>query len=305
MLQLGIERVVVRSTAPVAVDVDDEVRVRLAGGHRQGVGRVEQRRLGDVAPHQQVRTVRADVVELQRRARGDLTLRTDRPLLHVRIPRLRRLTDGQERVGLWRRHPRRRETREQRIGRLEGRRLTDGLDVIAAADIRIDVCRAVDFPSFRRVEEDAVTAADDGLFANRPPGKPHPRCEHLEAIGVLRAAAPGVLVIDAVGDAAFDQRLVGHHHAAGPGLEIAPRHAVARFVGHVAVVPAQAEIHGQPRIDAPVVLDVRGEVLEVELARIARRSRHAERRRLEDADARVVPSSMSATRSPLNPTLNE
>ena len=59
--------------------------------------------------------------------------------------------------------------------------------------------------------------------------------------------------------------------------------------GHVPVVPTQTQVEGQTRADAPVVLEVRGEVLEVELARVAGGSRHAECRRLEDAHARVVP----------------
>ena len=86
-----------------------------------------------------------------------------------------------------------------------------------------------------------------------------------------------------------DQRLVGDQQAAGRVVQVAPRHAIVGLVGHVPVVPPETEVDRQPRVDPPVVLEVRREVLEVELARIAGRSRHAEGRRLEHADARVVP----------------
>ena len=218
-----------------------------------------------------------------------LALHAERPLLHVRVPRLRRLADRQERVGRRRGHARRREAGEQRVRRLQRRRLADRLGVVAAADVRIDVGRAVDLAPFGRVEEHAVAAADDGLLADRPPGESEPRREHLEAIRVLGAAPAGVLVVRAVDDAAVHQRLVGHEQAAGRVVEVAPRHAIVGLVGHVPVVPAKAQVDGQLRADAPVVLEVRREVLEVELARVAGGSRHAVRRRLEDADARVVP----------------
>ena len=89
MLQLGVERLVVRTAAPVAVDVGAEVREGLPRVHRLRVRRVEQERLRDVLPHEEIGAVRADVVELERGAWHQLALEADRPLLHVRVPRLR------------------------------------------------------------------------------------------------------------------------------------------------------------------------------------------------------------------------
>ena len=76
MFEFGVEAVVVRPPAPVAVDVDDEVRVRLALGDR-GLGSAVGDGLGDVAPHQQVGTLVADVVELEDRAGEHLALHAD------------------------------------------------------------------------------------------------------------------------------------------------------------------------------------------------------------------------------------
>ena len=44
-----------------------------------------------------------------------------------------------------------------------------------------------------------------------------------------------------------DERLVGNQQTAGRVVEVPPRHAVVRLVGHVAVVPAQTEVHRELR----------------------------------------------------------
>ena len=97
VLQFRVEGVVLRPAAPVAVDVDDEVGIRLALGDRRALRAVLQR-LRDVAPHEEVRALRADVVDLERRVRKQLALHPERPLLHVRVSRLGRLADREERV---------------------------------------------------------------------------------------------------------------------------------------------------------------------------------------------------------------
>ena len=99
VLELRVQGVVVRAPAPVAVDVDDEVRIRPPLLDGQGFAGSIEERLRDVLPHQQVGALVADVVHLQDRRAGQLALHAERPLLHVRIPRLWALAHRQERVG--------------------------------------------------------------------------------------------------------------------------------------------------------------------------------------------------------------
>src|SRR5215467_241917 len=63
---------------------------------------------------------------------------------------------------------------------------------------------------------------------------------------------------------------------------------IVGLVGRRAEVIAQSQVQSEPIIHFPVILNVRGDVLEVVLARIARRVRVAEGGGLKDAGARIV-----------------
>ena len=214
MRERGVQGVVVRVAAPVAVDVGAEVGVRLAPGDRRVVGRVGQR-LGDVDPHQEVVPVGADVVQLRGGRLRELPLDSERPLLDVGVPRLRRLVHREEAVVGGRRHSAAGEAREELVRRLQRRRLAEALRVVAAADVRIDIRGAVDLAQLGGVVEDPVSAPDD-----RVPGlggtvrEADPGSEDLVPVGVLGTASAGQLVVGAVDDAPAHQRLVRHQQAA-------------------------------------------------------------------------------------------
>ncbi len=72
-------------------------------------------------------------------------------------------------------------------------------------------------------------------------------------------------------------------------IEIAPRHAIVGLVGHVPVVPTKAQVHRQLELTRQSSWKYGAKYAEVELARVARGARHAERRRLEHAHTRVIP----------------
>ncbi len=189
MRERGVQGVVVRKAAPVAVDVGAEVGVRLAPGDRRVVGRVGQR-LGDVDPHQEVVPVGADVVQLRGGRLRELPLDSERPLLDVGVPRLRRLVHREEAVDGGRRHSAAGEAREELVRRLQRRRLAEGLRVVSAADVRIDTRGAVDLAQLGGVVEDPVAAADDrvprlrGTVREADPGS-----EDLVPVGVLGTAS--------------------------------------------------------------------------------------------------------------------
>src|SRR5205814_6314229 len=138
---------------------------------------------------------------------------------------------------------------------------------------------------FCGVEEDAISAADDRPLAQRPPGETDTGCKDLESVRVLGASPARVLIVLTVDDAGAHKRLVGDKEATRRIIQVAPRHTIARFVRQVAVVPPQTEVEGPVCVDAPVVLEILREVLEVEFAWVARGPRHPERRRPDGADA--------------------
>ena len=84
------------------------------------------------------------------------------------------------------------------------------------------------------------------------------------------------------------ERLIGNQQTARGVVQIAPCHPVIGLVRRVAVVPPQAQVHREAGGHFPIVLQVRREIHEVELARVAGLRRDAERGRLKDADAGVV-----------------
>ena len=214
MLQLRVHRVVVGVAAPVAVDVDTELGKRLALFDARLIRRVRQR-LRDVATHEQVRPLTADVIELQSRVAGDRPLNTERPLLHVRVLRVFRDDDRDEAVGGWRHRARIAEDREQRIRCLERRELPDRLRIVSTTDVRIDIRRPIDLAALSRVVEDAVPAAHDGaLVAERPPRESQAR-RKVALRRILRVRPAAVPIEAAVADdARIHERLIRDAHAA-------------------------------------------------------------------------------------------
>ena len=82
--------------------------------------------------------------------------------------------------------------------------------------------------------------------------------------------------------------LVGDQHAALRVGQVAPAHPVVGFVRNRAEVVPQPHVERQPRIDLPVILEIGGEVPEVEVAGIPGQVAHRESARLEDACVAVV-----------------
>src|SRR5271169_3787228 len=112
MLKLDVHRAVVGVAAPVAVDIEPvEVRIRQSAGHvAWGLGDVDvdatylrltkrQTRgrdavgLRDIAPVQEMDGMGSDVVHLEGRGPGNLTLERNIPGLNVRVSGIRRLDD--------------------------------------------------------------------------------------------------------------------------------------------------------------------------------------------------------------------
>ena len=77
-------------------------------------------------------------------------------------------------------------------------------------------------------------------------------------------------------------------HAATLISYVVPAHAIVRFKGHGAEVPAKANVQGKAGVHFPVVLNIWSEILEIELAWIAHRARQAERSRLKEGSILVV-----------------
>ena len=97
VLQLRVEGVVVRPCRPSRCRCRRRSWETACARPPSGAPGVRQR-LRDVAPHQQIRPLRADVVDFERRVRDQLALHSERPLLHVGVSRLGRLADREERV---------------------------------------------------------------------------------------------------------------------------------------------------------------------------------------------------------------
>ncbi len=201
MLELGVEAVVLRRPAPGAVDVDVEVRVRLAAGHG-GVVRGVLEGLGDVDPHEQVVPLAPDVVQLGDGVLRHLALDAEGPLVDVGVPGLRGHAHGEERVGGGRGDA----PATAKLGNnwsvvLNGVVWSSDLRVVAPAHVGIDVRRAVDLAPLGRVVEASEAAADDGLLAlARTVGEAQARSEDLVSIRVVGAAAAGRLVVGTVVD---------------------------------------------------------------------------------------------------------
>ena len=208
VLEFGVEGVVVRPAAPVAVDVDDEVGIRLALGDRRrdrGCTAAPARccaASADWCPWCRCSSARASCWRTARAARRATTAAcTDCAARATGSPR-----GTCSRRASPRPVPRSSETAQS--DGLERRSLPERLDVVAAAHIRIDVRGAVDLAALRRIEEHAVAAAQHRL---RPPkgrqAKPSRGAKTLNRSGFSGLRRAGVLVVRAVHDAAVDERL--------------------------------------------------------------------------------------------------
>ena len=104
LFELEVEGVVARNATPVTVDIDVEVGIWLAGQARAVAESLVARRaaeggilhlqgLPDIPPHQQVRSLGADVADIDRRGRVQGPLDSESPLRHVGIAWLRRHAD--------------------------------------------------------------------------------------------------------------------------------------------------------------------------------------------------------------------